>query len=281
MGMFMYYQDSDGIYVPQKPVTHRNDEFVEDQFAHLFEMQSKHFWYLGRHRFLLESLKRHQASENFSAIDLGGGCGGWVQYLTQTIPNRLTDIALADSSRVALLNAKGVLDEDVDLYHVDLMDLQMQEQWNTTYLLDVIEHCPDDVTVMRQAAKAMKPGGKLFVATPALDFFWSYNDEFVKHVRRYDKPKYQELAKNSGLILKDARYFMFFLSPLYWLSRKTRPKKLNEGQMAKLYKEEYKTPHPIINNALKAMFYAETPLGHHLSFPWGTSILGVFEKPKN
>jgi hypothetical protein len=27
------------------------------------------------------------------------------------------------------------------------------------------------------------------------------------------------------------------------------------------------------------VFYAETPLGHHLSFPWGTSILGVFEKP--
>lgn len=275
----MYYQDSNGIYAPQTPVTHRNDEFVEDQFAHLFEMQSKHFWYLGRHRFLLESLKRHQQSKDFSAIDLGGGCGGWVQYLSQMMPNRLTNLALADSSRVALLNAKGVLDEDVDLYHADLMDLQMQEQWDTAYLLDVIEHCPDDVTVMREAAKAVKPGGHIYVATPALDFFWSYNDEFVKHIRRYDKRKYVELAKNSGLVLKDARYFMFFLSPLYWLSRKTRPKELNEEQMAKFYKNEYKTPHPIINNALKVMFYAETPIGQYLPFPWGTSLLGVFEKP--
>jgi SAM-dependent methyltransferase len=279
MGKFMYFQDGDGIYVPQKPVIHRNDEFVEDQFTHLFEMQSKHFWYLGRHRFLLESLKRHQPSKSFSAIDLGGGCGGWVQYLTQKIPNRLTNLALADSSRVALLNAKEVLDEEVDLYHVDLMDLQMQEQWDTAYLLDVIEHCPDDVTVMREAAKALKPGGRLYVATPALDFFWSYNDEFVKHVRRYNKRKYRHLAKNSGLILKDARYFMFYLSPLYWLSRKTRPKQLNAEQMAKLYKEEYKTPHPLVNDLLKVLFYAETPMGHYLPFPWGTSILGVFEKP--
>jgi SAM-dependent methyltransferase len=279
MGMYMYYQDGDGLYVPKKGVTHRNDEFVEDQFAHLFEMQSKHFWYLGRHRFLLESLRRHQSGKTFSAIDLGGGCGGWVQYLTQKIPNHLTDLALADSSRVALLNAKGVLDEGIDLYQVDLMDLQMHEKWDTAYLLDVIEHCRDDVTVMKEAARALKPGGRLYVATPALDFFWSYNDEFVKHVRRYDKRKYQELAKNSGLILKEARYFMFYLSPLYWLSRKTRPKQLNEEQMAKLYKEEYKTPHPIINNALKAVFYLETPIGHHVSFPWGTSILGIFEKP--
>lgn len=275
----MYFQDSDGIYVPKKTVTHRNDEFVEDQFAHLFEMQSKHFWYLGRHRFLLESLRRHQPSKSFSAIDLGGGCGGWVEYLSQQMPHLLTDLALADSSRVALLNAKGVLDEDVDLYQVDLMDLQMSQQWDTAYLLDVIEHCPDDVTVMREAANAVRPGGKIFVATPALDFFWSYNDEFVKHMRRYDKKKYQDLAKNSGLILKDARYFMFYLSPLYWLSRKTRPKQLNAAQMEKLYKEEYKTPHPLLNNILKAVFYGETPLGHSISFPWGTSILGVFEKP--
>ncbi len=274
----MYSLDHEGIYVPQITVTHRNEEFVEDQFEHLFEMQSKHFWYLGRHRFILESLKRFESKPRFSAVDFGGGCGGWVQYLKKQIPDRLISLSLADSSRVALLNAKNILPDDISFYQVDLMNLRMKEQFDTGFLLDVIEHCPDDRTVMEEAARALKPGGRLYVATPALDFFWSYNDEFVKHIRRYDKKKYEDLAEDTGLILRNARYFMFLLSPLYWLSRKTRQKELNEEQMAKLYKEEYKTPHPIINNALKSVFYAETPLGHHLSFPWGTSILGVFEK---
>jgi len=34
-----------------------------------------------------------------------------------------------------------------------------------------------------------------------------------------------------------------------------------------------------INTTLSAIFSAETPVGHWMRFPWGTSILGVFRKP--
>jgi len=274
-----YKLDSAGIYVSQNGVAHRNDEFDEAQFQNLFEMQSKHFWYLGRHRFILESLRRFEKKSQFSAIDLGGGCGGWVKYLAEKLPQRITQLGLADSSRVALLNAKQVLPQHVDLYQVDLMDLGIKAQWDAGFLLDVIEHCPDDVAIVKEAAKSLKPGGKLFIATPALDFFWSYNDDFVKHIRRYDKEKYRALAGATGLKLVDSRYFMFLMSPLLWLSRKTKPDVLDEKEMARLYENEYKTPHAALNFPMHAIFSAETPLGHILPFPWGTSILGVFEKP--
>jgi hypothetical protein len=39
------------------------------------------------------------------------------------------------------------------------------------------------------------------------------------------------------------------------------------------------TPNRIINGALSAVFYAESPLGHYWSFLWGTSILAVLQKP--
>lgn len=274
-----YKLDGAGIYVSQNRVVHRNDEFDEAQFQNLFEMQSKHFWYLGRHRFILESLRRFEKKSQFSAIDLGGGCGGWVKYLAEKLPQRISRLGLADSSRVALLNAKQVLPQHVDFYQVDLMDLGIKEQWDTGFLLDVIEHCPDDAAIVKEAVKSLKPGGKLFIATPALDFFWSYNDDFVKHIRRYDKEKYRALAGATGLKLIDSRYFMFLLSPLLWLSRKTKPDVLDEKEMARLYENEYKTPHAALNLPMHAVFSAETPLGHILPFPWGTSILGVFEKP--
>jgi hypothetical protein len=42
---------------------------------------------------------------------------------------------------------------------------------------------------------------------------------FVACVRRYCRPDFMRLAQQSGLELCYAHYFMFFLSPLYLLTR--------------------------------------------------------------
>ncbi|WP_445778836.1 class I SAM-dependent methyltransferase [Shewanella sp.] len=274
----MYKLDDDGLYIPTKQIKHRNDEYDESAFNTLLHMQSKHFWYIGRHKFILEILKRYEKKQNFSAIDLGGGCGGWIDYLKKNMPDRLNKIALADSSRVALLNAKRVIGSDVEAYQVDLMELDLQEQWDVIFLLDVIEHCQDDVGIVREATKALKPGGKIIITTPALDFFWSHNDEYAKHLRRYNKNKYTAIANHTNLKLIDARYFMFFLSPLLWFSRKTKSTKLSDEEKLKAIEKEHQVPSFILNNILAAVFKAETPIGHMLPFPWGTSIIGVFQK---
>ena len=273
----VYKLDQDGIFKTSNAVEHRNDEYQESRFETLLKMQSKHFWYLGRHRFLLTALQRSETRPRFSAVDLGGGCGGWIEYLQHRIPNRLSEVALGDSSKVALMNAKKTL-KNTDTYQVDLMSLDWQERWDIAFLLDVIEHCPDDRTIVREAAKALRPKGKLFVTTPALDFFWSYNDEYAKHLRRYNKKQFQRLADESGLVLKDVRYFMFFLSPLLWLSRKTKSKHLEKEALLKAIEDEHKVPSPILNRLFTLVFCAESPIGHMISFPWGTSILGIFEK---
>jgi 2-polyprenyl-3-methyl-5-hydroxy-6-metoxy-1,4-benzoquinol methylase len=274
----MYKLDNDGLHIPTKEIEHRNDEYDERGFNTLLDMQSKHFWYIGRHRFILEILKRYEKKTNFSAVDLGGGCGGWVDYLKKNIPNQLNTIALADSSRVALLNAKKVIGADVEVYQVDLMALEWQEKWDVAFLLDVIEHCPDDLSIVKQAAKALKPGGKLIITTPALDFFWSHNDDYAKHLRRYTKKQFQKIADDANLKLIDSRYFMFFLSPLLWLSRKTKPKNLSDKELLKAIEKEHKVPSLILNKILATIFKAETPTGQILRFPWGTSIIGVFQK---
>jgi 2-polyprenyl-3-methyl-5-hydroxy-6-metoxy-1,4-benzoquinol methylase len=272
-----YRLDQDGIFKTSKAVDHRNDEYDESSFQLLTQMQSRHFWYLGRHRFLLTALQRNEARPRFSAVDMGGGCGGWIDYLQRRIPSRLEEVAIADSSIVALRNAKRTLN-DAEAYQIDLMSLEWTERWDVAFLLDVIEHCPDDKTIVREAAKALKPKGKLLITTPALDFFWSYNDEYARHLRRYNKKQFQELADASGLVLKDVRYFMFFLSPLLWLSRKMRSKNQGKEALLKAMEDEHKVPNLVLNGLLSLVFRAESPLGHMISFPWGTSILGVFEK---
>lgn len=276
-----YFIDQDGIYRPQLPVYHRNDEYEQAGFDVLWEMQKKHFWYRGRHRFLLAAIDRVLPAGNlpWACADLGGGVGGWIAYLINHRSNRFAKMALADSSDTALRMASSILPNCVERYQIDLMNLQWRDQWDCIFLLDVIEHLPDDEQALKQAMEALKPGGYLFVTTPALKKFWSYNDDLVHHLRRYDRQDFSNLAQTLGLQLCEARYFMFLLSPLYWLTRKGIDiKGMTEEEKALLIKNSHKVPSPFLNSMLSAVFAAETPLGHLLHFPWGTSILGVFRK---
>jgi len=274
-----YVLDETRIYRSSEGIEHRNDEYDETGFAFLAQMQRDHFWYRGRHKFLLRSVLSQPRASRPNVIDLGGGTGGWVHYLKERSGIDFSELALGDSSDIALSKAREILPASTDVYQADLMNLQWQDRWEMAFLLDVIEHCPDDREVLAQVFRALRPGGTLFVTTPALQYFWSYNDDLVHHLRRYSVDDYQKLAQATGFQLLDARYFMFFLSPLYFFSRMIGTKSLDKQRSEELFKREHSMPNRIINNLLAGIFLAETGIGHRIHFPWGTSALGVFRKP--
>jgi len=272
----------DDIHYPAKPVVHRQAEYEEENYAQLLQMQRRHFWYLGRHRFLLHAVVdelRHR-ERGLRAIDLGGGCGGWLEYLHARVPDLFGELALADSSLEALTAAQAIVHGFATRYQVDLYDLGWEERWDVAFLLDVLEHLHHDDDVLRQIGSALRPGGLLFVTAPALPLFHSWNDELVHHLRRYTRADVARLARQAGLVLRRSRYFMFFLSPLL-LARRAWPfeRTLSPEDARRLLARTHAVPLPAINQVLRSIFSLETPLGWHLPFPWGTSVLAVFEKP--
>ncbi|VVT29549.1 methyltransferase domain-containing protein [Hoeflea sp. EC-HK425] len=277
-----YTKDLNGIFKPLTAVAHREDEYPEAGFDILKRMQADHFWYIGRHRFLLNAVQIHtDTNSDLAAIDMGGGCGGWIRYLLENAPSLYNELALADSSMLALQAAQDVIGESTHRYQIDLLNLDWNERWDNVFLLDVIEHIPDHVEALKEVAKSLKPGGLVFITVPALKVFWSFSDELSEHQRRYSKADFSALAVKTGMELLDARYFMFFLSPLYWLSRLKRiPANLSAEDKLEIQNKMSRIPHPIVNTLLSAVFSAETPIGHHLAFPWGTSLLGIFRKPR-
>lgn len=285
--LMTYSRQGNGIFTPTVAVVHRDDEYDSLALGLLREMQSRHFWYRGRHRFLQQALELQvqqsfQTSNALSAIDLGGGCGGWISWLEKRLPDKFGELALSDSSLRALEMAGSVVGEKVARYQTDLLRLGWRDRWDVTFLLDVLEHIPSDVEVLLQIRQALKPGGLLFVTTPALKFFWSFNDEIAHHVRRYAKRDFRRLAEATGLVLLRASYFMFFLSPLLWLSRLKRPHMANmeKDEILALLERTHRVPVAAANTLMNVIFGLETPLGLRLPFPWGTSILGVFQKPR-
>lgn len=178
-----------------------------------------------------------------------------MRYLADRRADRFQTLALTDSSATALTLAKSALPASAQRYQIDLMNLGWENQWDCAFLLDVIEHLPDDTEAVRQAAQALKPGGYLFITTPALKQFWSYNDELAHHLRRYNRNDYRDLAARTGLELCDARYFMFFLSPLYLLSRiKPGIAKMSNDEKKALVLKPHGIPAKPINTTLSAYF---------------------------
>jgi len=279
-----YVLDSHGIFVPPIPVEHRDEEYPSEGFASLAAMQRDHFWYRGRHRFILH-FTRWIASvadmrAGLSAIDLGGGCGGWVNYLERHAPGRF-GLALADSSARALELAKPFLSPNVDRYQIDLLNLQWSDRWDVAFMLDVLEHIPEDIDALRQVRAALRPGGFLVTTTPALERFRTPLDDMSHHVRRYSRADLAQRAGAAGLELLTTRYFMFFLSPLLLLSRRgiPDPSGLTSAEIREYMRRSAETPPAPVNSALAAIFHLETPLGAWLPFPWGTSVLAVFRRP--
>lgn len=124
------------------------------------------------------------------------------------------------------------------------------------------------------------PGGYLFISTPAFKQFWSYNDELASHLRRYNPTDHRDLAMCAGLELWDGRTLIFFLSPLYLLSRiKVGIAKMSDGEKKALVLKHHGIPVEPIGSTLNTIFSAKTPVRYWLLFPWRTSLLGVFRNP--
>ena len=274
-----------GIFVPDIQPQHRIDEYDENSFDLLLSMQRDHFWYHGRHRLLLKVSQRESRrlpgnTGSFRGIDLGGGCGGWLEYLHTHGCGQFAELALADSSLRALRMAGPVVGHFAQRYQVDLLDLPWSDEWDVVFLLDVLEHIPDHLQVLKQIRKVLRPGGLLFVTTPALKAFWSYNDDLAHHQRRYSKQDFQDLAAPSQLALLRADYFMFWLSPALLLSRwLTRPAaNASADELQATLERTHRIPAPPINNVLKAVLATESGMIDHVKFPWGTSVLAVYQR---
>jgi 2-polyprenyl-3-methyl-5-hydroxy-6-metoxy-1,4-benzoquinol methylase len=282
-----YAVRADGLWAPPLPPLHRDADYDSSGFESLRQMQERHFWYRGRHRFLLHftrSIVRRLAARapQPAAVDLGGGCGGWVRYLAAHAGADFGEIALADSSAVALTLAAGQVPVSSRRYQIDLLNLQWTDRWDVAFLLDVLEHIDDDEAVLRQIRSAIRPGGYLVITTPALERFRSQVDKMTHHVRRYSRDDFTRLARRTGFEPVASRYFMFFLSPLVWLSRFNTPdpSTMTSADIRQYLDRSDRTPSAPINLALSAVFAVETPLGAWLPFPWGTSVLAVLRRPQ-
>ena len=78
-------------------------------------------------------------------------------------------------------------------------------------MFDVVEHIADDVGFLRETARALRPGGLLFISVPAYPQLWSHEDTAAGHERRYTAASMSRLLSSAGF---EHCYLGHFFRPL-------------------------------------------------------------------
>ena len=122
--------------------------------------------YLKRNKHLINFLKKIKFIEKgFRVLDIGSGTGHIIQSLLSQLDN--LEITAIESSRKLQEYIKS-LNLNITLYNT-IDQVPKEKQYDAIFMIEVIEHLLDPITVLTEAKKRLKQNGKLFLTTPAGD----------------------------------------------------------------------------------------------------------------
>jgi 2-polyprenyl-3-methyl-5-hydroxy-6-metoxy-1,4-benzoquinol methylase len=157
----------------------------------------------------------------------------------------------------------------------------------------VIEHVEDDVGFVRHLGSLVRPGGMVMISVPGGRHRWSFEDETVGHLRRYDRADVIRTMEAAGLVDVTAWSVAVPLANLTfeigdWLTRHSNEKqklgmsKLEQTKLSATREVPFKTTFPAAFRLL---------LNRVTMFPWfalqrrfylsnrGTVMLGMGRRP--
>lgn len=145
--------------------------------------------------------------------------------------------------------------------------------------LDLIEHVPDDRSLMSEIFRILKPGGIALMTVPAHPKLWSAHDVALHHQRRYEKRQFEQLIRNAGFDLEKYSYMMMGIYPLAATFRWAKRAFMRESTAAP-HTDEFPLP-AWLNATLRTVVGAEAALLRRWNLPFGLSLLALARKPLN
>ncbi len=115
-------------------------------------------------------------------------------------------------------------------------------------------------------------------------WLWSHNDDINAHKRRYAGGELKAKLAQTGFTVKRLSYNNFFIFPmaaaLIVLRRGHEPELASHHLEEEAYEVEMEPASPPVNAVLTLVGKVEAGLMRWLSFPCGTSLLAVAQKPE-
>lgn len=242
--------------------------------------EDKHAWFAGRTRAILKYLDAEVGppvpGQVRKLLDIGSGAGNMAHHLAQYgqvfgLDYNPRPLPVAQQRGLPVMQGSG----NELPFATNTFDL--------VALLDTVEHIPDELGVLYECTRVLKPRGKLIVTVPAFMWLWSYNDEINAHQRRYTAPELQQKLELCGLQVKRISYNNFFLFPAIAGIRVLRPynpglKSPHLDQEPDVYQVDMEPIPEPANTVLHGVGWLEAEILARGHLPFGTSVIAIAEK---
>jgi len=144
--------------------------------------------------------------ESSKILDLGCGTG----HLALELIQEGYDTCAADLSKelvdYANLRARNAGCK-LNAVQMDIQNLPYREAFDAIVCLDVLEHVEDDRLALDNINRALKSGGIMICAVPALSTLYGRRDQRIGHFRRYDREVLIQGIESAGFSLCAVRYW--------------------------------------------------------------------------
>ena len=242
--------------------------------------EDKHWWFAGRTWSLLNMIDRVvEPDGSKQVLDIGCGAGNMFHHLS-----RYGSVVGVDNNPKPLIIAR---ERGYDVRQGLAEDLPLDDDaFELVALLDTVEHCDDEMAILRECYRVCTPGGHLVVTVPAFMWLWSHNDVLNDHKRRYTTQELGEKLGQVGFRINRMTYNNFFVfpmaAPLVLLRRGTdqEPELGSPHFDDESYQVEMEPAPPLLNTILSGVTWTESQVLRWANLPVGTSIICIAEKPE-
>jgi len=100
-----------------------------------------------------------------------------------------------------IMKTEGYLCSVLDIQHLGLRS----GSFPTIVCSEVLEHIPQDELAIAEMARVLAPGGRLIITVPLHRYYWSKDDDFVGHCRRYNPSELLTKLQGAGLEVRNVR----------------------------------------------------------------------------
>lgn len=243
--------------------------------------EDSHWWFASRTRALNAVIRPLLPQKpDFRLLDVGCGAGNMIHHLSEYGQVKGLEI---DPRPVKMALERGY---DVEQFDVTKPMPFDEGTFDAVTALDVIEHNEDDMAILADAYRVLKPGGHIIITVPAFMWLWSHNDDINAHIRRYTAAELRQKLTKTGFTPRRVSYNNFFVFPLaagvIMLRRgaKAEPELASHHLSEEEYQVELEPASPLVNTVLTMVGQVEAGLVRFVDLPLGTSLIAVGEKAK-
>ena len=237
-----------------------------DLYQDLYDKEQSYWWHRAKRDLVRQFLP---SQKKIKFLDIGCGAGKLMEEMQ--IRGEVWGI---DQSQAAVdfCHQRGL--HNVHMGKFPQIKL-LPRNFDVITCLDVLEHIQADGEAIKKIASLLKPGGRLIITVPAYQWLFSYWDQILHHVRRYEKAELVKKITAQGLTIKKCSFVYAFLLPV------VIPFRLIRGQRFKNKKpqSDFIDLPKFMHTCLSMFAGLERALLSLINLPCGLSIVCVAQKP--